>query len=63
VETCVEVADSDGAHGLIQRLAEVSAPASVSFDYARGEVRVCSEWELCAVLGVIDRRAGLRGAC
>jgi len=54
VEICVAVADPDRAHGLIQRLAEVFAPASVSLDCARGEVRVRSEWESRAVLRVID---------
>lgn len=54
VEICVAVADSSRAHGLIQRLAEVLTPASVSFDCARGEVRVRSEWESRAVRRVID---------
>jgi hypothetical protein len=54
VEICVAVADPDRAHGLIQRLADVSAPSSVWFDCARGEVRVHSEWESRAVLRVRD---------
>jgi len=54
VEICLAVADPDRAHGLIQRLADVSAPSSVWFDCARGEVRVRSEWESRAVLRVRD---------
>jgi hypothetical protein len=54
VEICLAVADPGRAHGLIQRLADVSAPSSVWFDCARGEVRVRSEWESRAVLRVRD---------
>src|SRR6476646_8680286 len=54
VEICLAVADPDRAHALIQRLAEVAGPPSVSFDCARGEVHVRSEWESRADLRVID---------
>jgi transposase InsO family protein len=54
VEICLAVADPGRAHGLIQGLAEVSAPASVWFDCARGEVRVRSERQSRAVLRVRD---------
>jgi len=54
VEIRVEVADSDRAHGLIQSLADVFGPASVSFDCARCEVRVRAEWESRSVVRVID---------
>jgi hypothetical protein len=54
VEIRVAVADATGAHGLVRRLAELFDRSSVSFDGARNEVRVRSEWESRAVVQVID---------
>jgi hypothetical protein len=54
VEICVTVADPISAHDLMRGLAELFGGSSVSFDAARREVRVCSEWESRAVMEVID---------
>jgi hypothetical protein len=54
VEICVAVTDPICAHGLMRALAGLFDRSSVSFDRARGEVRVCSEWESRAVVQVID---------
>jgi hypothetical protein len=57
VEITVAVADATGAHGLMRRLIGVFDRSSVSFDGARGEVRVESEWEsrsLIVVLGAVE---------
>jgi hypothetical protein len=54
VEICVAVADPDCAHGLMRALATLFDRSSVSFDRARSEVRVCSEWESRSVMRVID---------
>src|SRR5205809_6213640 len=42
-------ADGGGVHGLMRRLAGVFDRSAVSFDGARKEVRVRSEWESRAV--------------
>ena len=54
VEIRVAVADSMGVHGLMRRLARLFDHSSVSFDGARNEVRVRSEWESRAVVEVLD---------
>jgi hypothetical protein len=53
VEICVAVADATCAQGLMRRLAGLFGRASVSFDGARNEVHVRSEWESRAVVQVI----------
>jgi hypothetical protein len=53
VEIRVGVADARGVHGLVRRLACVFDRSSVSFDGARKEVRVHSEWESRAVVQVL----------
>ena len=53
VEIRVEVTDTPGVHGLMRRLAGVFDRSSVSFDRARKEVRVRSEWESRAVVQVL----------
>jgi hypothetical protein len=53
VEIRVAVADAAGAHGLLPRLAGLFGRSSVSFDGARNEVRVRSEWESRSVVKVI----------
>jgi hypothetical protein len=53
VEICVGVAEGGGVHGLMRRLTGVFDRSSVSFDGARKEVRVRSEWESRAVVQVI----------
>jgi hypothetical protein len=54
VEISVAVADATGVHGLMRRLAGVFDRSAVSFDGARKEVRVRSEWESRSVLLVLD---------
>jgi hypothetical protein len=54
VELRVDVPDAVGVHGLVRRLAVLFDRTSVSFDRARSEVRVRSEWESRAVVQVID---------
>ena len=54
VEIRVAVADAVGVQGLVQRLTGLFDRASVSFDGARQEVRIRSEWESRAVVGVLD---------
>ena len=54
VEICVAVVDLDTVHGLVQRLTTLFDGPSVSFDPARCEVRVRSEWESRSVVQVID---------
>jgi len=54
VEIRVAVADPARAHGLLRRLAALFDRSSVSFDGARNEVRVISEWESRSVVEVID---------
>jgi hypothetical protein len=53
VEIRVGVADARGVHGLIRRLAGVFDRSSVSYDGARKEVHVQSEWESRGVVQVI----------
>ncbi|HEY8030754.1 MAG TPA: hypothetical protein VIE38_14770 [Gaiellaceae bacterium] len=54
VEICVAVVDAATVHGLVQRLTGLFDGPSVSFDPARREVRVRSEWESRSVVQVID---------
>jgi hypothetical protein len=54
VEIRVAVADATGVHGLVRRLAGAFNRSSVSFDGARKEVRVQSEWESRGVVLVLD---------
>jgi hypothetical protein len=53
VEISVAVVDPTTVHGLVQRLTGLFDGPSVSFDPARGEVRVRSEWESRSVVQVI----------
>jgi hypothetical protein len=53
VDIRVGVADVGGVHGLIRRLAGVFDRSSVSYDGARKEVHVRSEWESRGVVQVI----------
>jgi hypothetical protein len=54
VEIRVAVTDPGSAHGLLRRLAALFDRSAVSFDSARNEVRVRSEWESRSVVEVID---------
>ena len=54
VEIRVAVTDATRIHGLMRRLGRLFERSSVSFDGARGEVRVRSEWESRSVVEVID---------
>jgi hypothetical protein len=54
VEIRVGVGDAIGVHGLVRRLVGLFDGPSVSFDGARREVRVHSEWESRAVVHVLD---------
>ena len=54
VEICVAVADPSRAHDLMRELAALFGASSISYDRGHGEVRVRSEWESRAVMGVID---------
>ena len=54
VEIRVAVPDATRVHGLMRRLAGLFGRSSVSFDGARREVRVRSEWESRPVDHVID---------
>jgi hypothetical protein len=53
VEIRVAVSDAMHAHGLMFRLAGLFDRASVSFDGARSEIRVRSEWGSRSVVQVI----------
>ena len=53
VEIRVAVADATLVHGLMHRLGGLFDRSSVSFDGARREVRVRSEWESRSVVEVI----------
>lgn len=53
VEISVAVASAAGAQGLVQRLGELFERSSISFDGARNEVHVCSEWESRSILRVV----------
>jgi len=57
VEIRVAVTDAARLHGLMRRLGTLFDPSSVSFDTARSEVQVRSEWEsrsLVQVLGAVE---------
>jgi hypothetical protein len=54
VEIRVAVTDATCIHGLTRRLGRLFDRSSVSFDGARREVRVRSEWESRSVVEVID---------
>ena len=54
VEIRVAVADATRAHALMSCLGRLFDRSSVSFDGARGEVHVRSEWESRSVVEVID---------
>jgi hypothetical protein len=54
VEIRVALIDPAAAHALMQELAKLFGGSSVSFDSARCEVRVRSEWESRAVMHVIE---------
>jgi hypothetical protein len=54
VEIRVAVTDAARVHGLLRRLGTVFDRSSVSFDGARREVRVRSEWESRSVVEVIE---------
>ena len=54
VEIRVAVADATRTHGLMRRLGRLFDRSSVSYDGARREVRVRSEWESRSVVAVID---------
>lgn len=54
VEIRVTVDDEMSVHGLMRRLAAIFGRSAISFDHSRKEVRVESEWESRAVMGVID---------
>src|SRR5205809_5904798 len=53
VEIRVGVADAGGVHGLLRRLAGVFDRSPASYDGARQEVHVRSEWESRGVVQVI----------
>ena len=54
VEIRVETRDRTSADTLLQRMATVFERSAVSFDRARSEVQVRSEWESRAVVQVVD---------
>jgi hypothetical protein len=54
VEIRVAVDDAMRVHGLMRRLAALFDRSAVSFDRARKEIRVESEWESRGVVSVID---------
>jgi hypothetical protein len=54
VEIRVAVTDATRLHGLMFRLGRLFDRSSVSYDGARREVRVRSEWESRSVVAVID---------
>jgi hypothetical protein len=54
VEIRVAVTDTTRIHGLMRRLGRLFDASSVSYDRARREVRVRSEWESRSVVEVID---------
>jgi hypothetical protein len=54
VEIRVAITDATLMHGLMRRLGTLFDRSSVSYDGARGEVRVRSEWESRSVVEVID---------
>jgi hypothetical protein len=54
VEIRVAITDATRIHGLMRRLGTLFDRSSVSYDLARGELRVRSEWESRSVVEVID---------
>jgi hypothetical protein len=54
VEIRVAVDEGSGVHGLMRRLAALFGRSAISFDRSRNEVRVESEWESRAIVGVLD---------
>jgi hypothetical protein len=54
VEIRVAVDEGSGVHGLMRRLAGLFGRSAISFDRSRNEVKVESEWESRAVIGVIE---------
>jgi hypothetical protein len=54
VEICVAVTDATQIHGLMRRLGTLFERSSVSYDGARREIHVRSEWESRSVVEVID---------
>jgi len=54
VEIRVALPDAAEALGLLQRLAALFDPSSLSFDSTLNEVRVRSEWESRSIVAVID---------
>ena len=54
VEIRITVEDATRVPRLVHRLANVFERSSISFDGSRNEVRVESEWESRAVMGVVE---------
>ncbi len=54
VEIRVALEDATGAHALLRRLAGLFDLSCISFDAARNEVRVRSEWESRSAMRLID---------
>jgi hypothetical protein len=54
VEIRVTVEDDTRVPPLVRRLANIFERSSISFDRSRNEVRVESEWESRAVIGVVE---------
>jgi hypothetical protein len=54
VEIRVTVDDYMSVHGLMRRLAALFGRSAISFDHSHNEVRVESEWESRALVGVIE---------
>jgi len=54
VEIRVAVTDGVEVHGLLRRLAALFDRSALSFDSARKEVRIESEWESRSVIQVVD---------
>ena len=54
VEIRVKVEDATSVPKLVRSLSRLFDRSSISFDRARNEVRVESEWESRAVLGVVE---------
>ena len=68
VEIRVTVDDDMSVHGLMRRLAALFGRSAISFDHSCSEVRVESEWESRALVGVIEAveawidEVGVKGA-
>jgi hypothetical protein len=54
VEIRVTVEDDTRIPRLVRRLANIFERSSISFDRSRNEVRVESEWESRAIMGVVE---------